>query len=474
MMTVGDMLGVTQGEWLIEPDRTGLATPLHMTMDSREVHTGMVFLAFRGERIDSHTFVAGVAANHATAVVVDRQPDTDTMSTLEEYGCGCLLVPDSLKAYQDLGHACRVRSGANTNFRLIGITGSSGKTSTKEIIRQIADRACPNKVLATEGNTNNLIGVPRNLLRLTDEHQMAVIEMGTNAPGEIAALAQIAQPDIAVLTSIGPVHLEGLGSIEGVATEKAAIFHNLHAHKGWAILPLECAKREQVASCLPSGRTLTVGDTEEANICVDYQQGNLLGSTFDVTLKFNRTDLPFSGYSSSHFQVSWSLTGKHQALNAGLGIAAGLILGLSPEEISTSLARVTLPGMRMKVEKRDGITWINDAYNANASSMKALIDLLASSGIPGDQITLCLGDMLEMGDTGPHWHETVLQQAAECLPDTRILAIGSIMACAGQKTGIGKTFETVAEARGYLHAHLTPYVALKVSRGMRLEALTPA
>ncbi len=463
LFTWQELLTITEGSWLVPPAGEEAGGVQAVSMDSRAIAAGELFLAYRGETHDSHDYLSQALDHQAAALIVDRRPSHALLDRCLATAVPCLQVSDTLAAYQALGHAHRRRFD---KLRVIAITGSSGKTSTKEMVAAIARAAVGvDAVLATQGNTNNLIGVPRNLLQLRLHHRIAVLELGTSLPGEIAILTRLVQPDIAILTSIGPVHLEGLGSIEGVRREKAAIFEPLALNDGWAILPRELAQEPILADLLPAGRTITVGSRPDADLRVTYVSGDLEGSRFTASLG----DQP-------PVEVSWPLHGAHQAANGGLALAAGLRLGVDLPAAAAALAKLLLPGMRMAITERDGVHWINDAYNANADSMRALIDWLALAVKPDQPLILCLGDMLELGEQVQDFHREIISYARRRLPAGTIVAIGPEMARAAGELGGCIVFEQVPDARDWLHSQLptSGVVAIKASRGMRLERLLPA
>jgi UDP-N-acetylmuramoyl-tripeptide--D-alanyl-D-alanine ligase len=423
----------TTGRWLRKPDGTLCVDKV--STDSRSIGLGQAFLALRGEHFDGHDFIPTAIAADASVIIAETPAPPDCATPW-------LQVEDTLRAYQDLAAFHRMRW---PRLPLIGITGSSGKTSSKEIIACILRAEFAN-VLATAANTNNLIGVPQNLLRL-DDHDAVVIELGTNAPGEIATLTQIASPAIAVITSIGPVHLEGLGSVEGVAKEKASICNGLPSD-GLAIVP------EAWKHAVSAANVLTVGGDYQV---ADYQARGLTGASFCVVRK------------GKGLSISWSVPGAHQARNAAAAVAVADHLGIAEETIASALAEFALPGMRMARQEIAGVSWINDAYNANPDSMRALIDCLSDE----PDLTLVLGDMLELGPNEASHHREVLRYAQEKLPAARLLPVGPRMAAVAADLGLtaAKDLDT---ARDMLTPQSGDSVALKASRGMALEGLIPA
>ncbi|OVE80925.1 hypothetical protein BVY04_04545 [bacterium M21] len=444
LFTWEDLADVTRGEWLnFATLREGI---LNISTDTRTIVEGDLFLALVGERFDGHEFIDTAIENGASAVLVSR-PIEATVPTL--------VVNDTLCAYHRLARYHRKRFPA---LLTVGITGSSGKTSSKEIIASVMRRHFgADYVLITEGNTNNQIGVPQNLLRLREHHRCAILEMGTNMPGEIEILRSLVCPNIAVLTNIGPVHLEGLGDLDGVAREKSAIF----AGAQLAILPAEYAELPIVAGQLPA-LVMRTGFSSTVDVQVELLSSNLHGSSFATYQDGCRAE------------VSWKLHGQHMAMNAAAAFAIGKHLFLDNKLLCKALSECEIPGMRMRISEHDGVTWINDAYNANPDSMRALIDWLVEVVDDSRQIRLVLGDMLELGPDSIQYHQDLLTCAKRRLPDAMIIGVGPCMAEAGKGLDV-TAFPGTEEASPALRSELPvgAIVALKGSRGMALEQLVP-
>ena len=386
-----------------------------------------------------------MSAAGAVAAIVSRPVETDLPT---------LLVDDALVAYQHLSKAHRLRF---PDLFVVGITGSCGKTSSKEIISSVLRAHYgEDAVLTTQGNTNNQIGVPQNLLRLSGDHRAAVLEMGTNMHGEIAILTNLVLPDVAVITNVEPVHLEGLGDLDGVAREKSSIFRGLR-DGGRAVLGADLAVNPIVQAALPSDVT-TVSLDKGADVAIEYQGSDLTSSRFRTGLQ-----------SGESLDVTWAMRGKHMALNAAAAIAIADQLGMDSETIVAGLQSCRVTGMRMEICEVDGVTWINDAYNANPASMKALINWLAEAPNAGGRYVMVLGDMLELGETAEQLHRDVLDYAKAAMPQATVLAFGPTMAAVAG----GESFTDFDELRSRVDELLTPgdRIALKGSRGMALERL---
>jgi UDP-N-acetylmuramoyl-tripeptide--D-alanyl-D-alanine ligase len=453
-------LGVTS------TDRPGVALSSIVT-DSRKDCNGALFLALKGENFDGHAFLEAAATAGAAALCVERgtvSPELKTRLTIP-----VLEVDDTLLAYQQLALAHRRRF---PDLKVIALTGSSGKTSTKEMIAAVLEAGFPGAVLKTEGNTNNHFGVPRNLFRLGPQHRAAVIEMGTNHPGEIAALVRLAAPRIGVICNIGHAHLEYLGDLAGVAREKGALFAGLEALDGGektAIYPAAAPHAEILQNLAGKARTFTVGTDPGTAIRVAYL-GAAGGGQYGVRLTWTATD--------ETREIRWSLGGAHQALNAGCAAAVGTALGIPPDAIAAGLAACVLPGMRMDVRETDGVHWVNDAYNSNPDSARAGVTWFHEITAKADPAAcvLVLGDMRELGPAhAPQAHTDLLRFALDTCPGCRILPVGEQMQAAARDCGL-RAYPDALAARTDLHAMLAPgaWVLLKGSRGIQLEKLLPA
>lgn len=463
LFNYNELKTITKGHWLVPPkDHGGVCA---IVTDSREDCDNSLFIALEGGNFDGHHFVKDAVRNGASVVCVARKyaravnmPQTPVF-----------VVDDTLKAYQNLAEFYRKKL---KNLTIIALTGSNGKTSTKEILRTVLAAAFGEKhVYATKENTNNHIGVPQNLLNLNEKHRVAIIEMGTNHPGEIEVLSKIAKPDIGLITSIGPAHLEFFKDIEGVAREKASIFTGF-SKTSIAIIPSDSPCAEILESAASPYQTLYFGAGRKADLHVKYLDGNLKKSEFE--LYWSKT--------KERRTVSWRLPGKHQAINAAAAALAATALGINPDIISNALKQCSaLPGMRMRIRENNGVTWINDAYNANPDSMEAAISCLAelikqSKAGQYSRIFIFLGDMLEMGKTGLCAHKQLLKFVSGKLPEAALFAVGPIMSGAAKNSrnfSCVKNFRNSEEAGKYIRDKLkkNDLVFLKGSRGMTLEKI---
>lgn len=456
LFTYKEIAEATGGEWLTIVDPTSEIDAV--VTDSRQDCSNSLFLALPGENFDAHDFLATAVEQHANALCINRGAIGKATGLPD---IPIIAVADTLSAYQQLGALHKRRF---SELKTIVVTGSMGKTSTKEIIRSLLIAAYgEDAVYASAGNTNNQIGVPLNLLQLHRQHQVCVIEIGTNHHGEVEPLSLICEPDVAVITTISACHLEYFGDLTGVASEKSKIFSGLKKN-GTAVLPVLAPNIAVIQQAADKFAQLQFGTcAANTEVRVEYLNGNLHGSQIAVYLPG----------SNEPFTVSWPLTGAHQAMNAAAAIAATLPLNISKTALIEGLKNCTLPGMRMKISESNGITWLNDAYNASPGSMFAVLEWLAEFAEPA-KLCLLLGDMLELGKHSATAHADVLQEAIKLLPGATIFAVGEAMTQAGELLASDKKiflYPDAVTAGAELQQHLKPemMVLLKGSRGMQLE-----
>ncbi len=384
-------MAVGGGRWLHRPV-DGPAEPPNfagLCTDSRTVGPGQVFLALAGDNFDGHAFLADALARGAGMAIVEKAP---AGSASVPPGAYILLVDDTLKALSRLAAAYR-RSLKTTRF--IGVTGSSGKTTTKQLLRAVLSEKF--RVTSSPRSFNNHIGVPLTVLAASPRDQCVICEIGTNHPGEIAALAAIVEPDIAVITGIGRVHLEGLGSIEGVANEKAALLQGL-AHGGWAAVNID------EPAILPHVENM--------------QRGITFGFSTDADLRIAECSVTQDGTTFAlNDRSRWRITlcGTHHASNATAAIAVGRRCGLADAQIQSGLLKLEPPDMRFTRHRlAEQVELYDDSYNANPDSMRASIRtfrLLAAAS--AGRTVLILGDMFELGSLSERAHEQVAEDLAD-------------------------------------------------------------
>ncbi len=422
------------------------------SIDSRTVAPGELFFAVRGERFDGHDFVAAAFARGAAAAVVSRAraaalPDAVLAHPL-------LIAEDPLTALQSLAAHVRRQWGR----LVVAITGSAGKTTTKEAVA--AALGAKFKVLKSRGNLNNGFGLPLELLRLAPDHEIAVVEMGMNHPGEIAALARIAAPDWGVITNIGTAHIEYFPDGQaGIARAKFELVAALPTN-GVAFLNCDDAYTAQFGRDF-RGRVVYFG----CGPCADPQLLSVAEDLDGLHVDFRAREF-CGGFTLPMF-------GAHNASNALAGLAVALEAGVDPEAAAATLAKLTAGDKRGQTIALGGATILNDCYNSNPEALRAMIRTLAARPAPGRRI-LVAGEMLEMGEQGPTLHLACGRAAAEAGLDLVVAVAGNAehlatAACAG---GVPSVFLRDAEAAGqWLAQNLRPgdVVLVKGSRGVRLE-----
>lgn len=461
---IGGRLEKRTSPW--EPSRTSLQshTPLVTAVctDSRRLLAGCVFVALKGERFDGHRFVAEALAKGAIAAIVEEGYVADIWGELTREaavppGGFCLVVvPDTLKALGDLARWYRARF----DVPIIGVTGSVGKTTTKEMVAAILAQRGP--TLATPSNQNNEIGVPMALLGLERRHWAAVVEMAMRGAGQIAYLAQMARPQVGVITNIGSSHLEFLGSHEAIARAKGELLEALPAD-GAAILPAADPFLPLLRSlCVAPVITFGLAGEGKPDVAVTDLAVEPTASRFCLEMFGRRVP------------VRLPVPGRHNARNAAAAAAAAWQVGASAEEIAAGLETIRLPEMRMRVTTvPPGVTVLDDSYNASPQSMAAALEHLHC--LPGQRHLAVLGDMLELGSESEAGHRAVGRCAASL---DVLIAVGERARhiVAGAVEG-GLSPERaiwcgdVEAALAALRAELRPgdTVLVKASRGMGLE-----
>jgi UDP-N-acetylmuramoyl-tripeptide--D-alanyl-D-alanine ligase len=424
--------------------------------DTRTLQPGALFVALRGPNFDAHDFVESARARGAVAAMVSR--------TMLDVAMPLIRVDDTRLALGRLAAAWR----ADRNIPVVAVTGSNGKTTVKEMIAAILARR--GAVLATQGNLNNDIGVPLTLLRLRDEHRYAVIEMGANHSGEIAYVARLARPTIGVVTNAGAAHLEGFGSVEGVARAKGELFQSLE-EGGVAVLNADDRFAALWSDLIGARRTLRFGVQQAADIALKtgsecMELGDVLETRF--TLRTPGGEIPI------HLQ----LCGHHNVINACAAAAAALAAGAGSEDIQQGLAglRAVKGRLQLKVAP-DGLRLLDDTYNANPASLQAALQVLAKA--PGCKI-LVLGDMGELGPDSQEMHAE-MGAAARAAGVEQLYTIGVLTGRTTLSFGAGaRHFATqeylIAALRAALRetAARPVLVLVKGSRRMQMERVVTA
>lgn len=377
--------------------------------DSRKTGPGDLFVALAGERFDAHDFLAEVTQAGAAAVMVSRLPDG-----LVEWPGAVIEVGDTLAGLQALASGYR----RLLDPLIIGITGSNGKTSTKDLLSAVLRKKF--RVTATLGNLNNHIGVPLTLLSMDAEDEVGVVEMGMNHFGEIEALARIAEPDAAVVTNIGIAHIEYMGSREGIAQEKGMLVEAVPAG-GVAILNATDDMTPSLAARC-RGRVLSAG-VGAGEVSASVLASDALGTRF--SLSFPDGEMA---------EVQLPLVGRHMVGNATLAAAAGWHFGVKPALIAEALAEVRLTKGRLQVRQVGGVTFLDDSYNANPDSMKAGLKTLGELEVRGRRAAV-LGRMGELGVHAASGHREVGEFAARSGLDLLLTVGGDEAALIGQSAG---------------------------------------
>lgn len=382
----------------------GDADVIGVTIDTRRVQPGDLFVALKGEHVDGHDFLADAAARGAVAALVTRQVDSELPQ---------VLVDDASLALGDLASAARARQ----NVRVVGITGSNGKTTVKTLVASILSRH--GRTHASAGNFNNELGLPLSLLAMPDDTQYAVFEMGAGKPGDIEYLAAIARPDIGLVTLIAPAHLARMGSIEGVAETKGALYRSLPAD-GVAIINADDAFASFFGGLAGTRQVLRFGLDNPADIGADIIEQRMDGSRFVlITPRGNA-------------EVMLSLPGRHNIANALAATAVALALDVPLNTITEGLEQAAGVAGRLRREVTPGgWTLVDDSYNANPSSVAVAIDTLM---LAEGERWLVLGDMAELGNDARELHAQIGALARERGVD-RLFAVGPLGAATVEAFG---------------------------------------
>ncbi len=423
--------------------------------DTRTLRSGDLFIALKGKTFDGHAFLSEALAKGAMGCVVSSPPGVALPP-----GCAVIQVEETQWALGQIARCWRRRYPA----RIVAITGSNGKTTTKEMTGSILRQRY--RVLVSSGNLNNLIGVPLTLFQLGPEHQVAVLELGMNASGEIHRLAEIAEPDVGVITNIGEAHLEFFGSVDEVAEAKGELLPFLRGDR-MAVLNFDDPYFTRLRSQVP-GRLLTFGLGARADIRAEGIRVRADGQT-RFTLCADR----------QRRQVRLSVPGRLNVPNALAAAAAGRALGLDLDAIATGLEQAPAAPMRMQTGLHSsGAVIINDAYNANPTSMAVALEAFFRM-TKGKEAIVVLGDMLELGSVSEAAHRKVGTLVARGRPrllitvGDRARAIGEGAASTGLQASRIQCCGDHAEAQAVLRRHMKKdrWVLLKASRGMGLEKL---
>lgn len=421
-----------------------------VSTDTRKLKSGDLFIALSGPRFDGAKFIHQAKKSGAVAALVPRVIAEDLP---------LVIVNDTRVALGELAAAWRQKTGP----LVVAITGSNGKTTTKELVASVLGEQGP--VLYTEGNLNNDIGVPLTLLRLTEEHQFAVVELGANNPGEIEYTSKITSPDLALITNAGSAHLEGFGTVEGVARAKGEIIDSV-SENGTVILNSDDQFFGLWIERASSRRIISFGFSPKADVRVDSSTIEMLSpiSGFQFVVE----------YLGDRCQFKLCLVGKHNISNALAAISVGLAAGMPLNRIAVGLSRVKpVVGRLQPIRGICGATVINDSYNANPSSLTVALDFLSS--IPGKRWLIC-GAFAELGDRSKGFHEEIGQQA-KAAGVLNLFAIGHETRGAVEAFGEGGFFyehhtDLIDEVKKLIDEDVV--ILVKGSRNQRMEGVVDA
>ncbi|MFQ5701911.1 MAG: UDP-N-acetylmuramoyl-tripeptide--D-alanyl-D-alanine ligase [Acidobacteriota bacterium] len=444
---------------------TARAIPTGVSIDSRTIRGGDLFFAIVGPHHDGHRFAAEAASRGAAGLVVSDPGKLGAAFDRAESPRPIIVVEDTLRALQDLAAFVRRSLGA----RVVGITGSGGKTTTKEMTRGVLEAKF--QVHASMGNFNNQYGCPLALLALRPHHQVAVLELGMSYHGELARLAEIADPDIGILTNVSGVHLAHFESVDEVADAKAELFEGMREDS----IGIFNADDEHCRRIMNSfkGFAFTFGIERDADLTATrYRLQRLEGACFDVIHAHNG--------SSRRIPVRMRFAGIHNVYNALAAMSAGYMLGIDLETTATRLADVMPLGRRGRILRLGrSVRVIDDSYNSNPMAMMYALRLLAESppADPNGRKVIVFGDMLELGKREVTAHREIGQAIAASGADL-IVGVGPLAAEALAKIPGRRThhFGTASEAAGFLVDRIQPgdLVLVKGSRGMELEKVVSA
>ena len=433
-----------------------------VSTDSRSIEPGDLFVALRGDSFDGEKFCADAVGRGAAGVIVTARPDPPLPIPV-------VLVPDTLKA---LGDMAAYRRAAMEDLKVLAITGSSGKTTVKEMIAAILGRKL--RILKTMGNFNNLIGLPLSLLPVDGRHQMAILEMGMNQPGEIARMTEIADPDIACINNVQTAHLQGLNSIEGVAQAKGELFAGMKS-TGTLVVNLEDPLVSELAGKYVLNQ-ISYGYRREAMV-----RGTYIHNCGERGVSFT---LNISGKKE---RVRMQCVGRHNVLNALAAAAMSHAAGLGLDDIRRGLEAFTPYDKRLQIEKvMAGIKVVNDTYNANPASMLAALETV--QGLRrGHRSVVVLGDMLELGGESVAAHRFI-GNAVTRLDFDHLLSFGAFaeeMVGAAIEAGMAKSRALAFTSKDEIITHLRrmagegeigagDWLLVKGSRGVRMETIIAA
>ena len=433
-----------------------------VSIDSRTVRPGELFVAIHGPRHDGHDHVAGALGSGAIAAVVAAEKVGGYADAIRARS---VVVDDTFVALKQFARAVREAWGG----KIAGVTGSVGKTTTKEILAALLGARF--RVLKSEGNLNNEYGLPLTLFRLEETHQAAVLEMGMSRRGELSRLAEIARPDVGVVTRVSPAHLEFFASVDEIALAKRELIEGLNGKGSTAVLNADDPRVAGFGSHAP-GRVLTYGIEKPAFFMGDnIEDRGALGTTFDYVSPEGRVRLELA------------LPGRHVVANALASLAAASVWGIGIEEARTVLPGLRPPAMRGELLRfSDGAALINDSYNSSPAALQAMTSLLAAT--PGfKRRILAAGEMRELGATSPELHREAGRFAAQTGGIDWLVGVGGDGArliegalAAGLPPELVRFFASSDQAAEFLQQFLRPgdLLLVKGSRGVKMERIVEA
>jgi UDP-N-acetylmuramoyl-tripeptide--D-alanyl-D-alanine ligase len=433
-----------------------------VSIDSRTIRAGELFIAIHGPRHNGHDHVAGALDRGAIAAMV---AEAQLGRYPEEVGGRCIPVADTFKALQRLGTTVRQAWGG----KIAGVTGSVGKTTTKEILAALLGARL--RILKSEGNFNNEYGLPLTLFRLDETHQAAVLEMGMSRRGELSRLAEIARPDVGVVTRVAPAHLEFFASVQEIALAKRELIEGLNGSESVAVLNADDALVAAFAPHAP-GRVLTYGIENAADFRAEaIEDRGALGATFSVAVGRKRVPLGLP------------LAGRHVIATALAALAAASVWGIEADEAQSVLGNLRAPAMRGELLRlSNGAALINDSYNSSPAALQAMIGVLAATPDYRRRI-LAAGEMRELGETSPQLHREAGAYAAKTAKIDWVIGVAGDAAqivegaaAAGVPKTHTKFFSSSDDAADFLSGFVTAgdLLLVKGSRGVKMERVVEA
>ncbi|MHC8948578.1 UDP-N-acetylmuramoyl-tripeptide--D-alanyl-D-alanine ligase [Sphingobacterium hungaricum] len=417
-----------------------------ISTDTRKIEEDSLFFALKGDHFNGNAFAEKALDLGARYVIIDEADYFIDERTI--------LVSNVLQTLQELAKYHR----SKLTIPIIGITGTNGKTTTKELLHAVLVERY--RCFATKGNLNNHIGVPLSLLSIDKEVEVGIIEMGANHQGEIGFLCELAQPTHGLITNVGKAHLEGFGSFEGVKKAKGELYAYLAAHQGTCFIQHDNSNLVEMIAAYPLLKQIKYGFSDENEVF-----GKLLKANPFLAVEW------FSKKELEPHTVQTKLTGSYNTENILAAVAVGLHFDVSDKQIRLGIEKYTPQNNRSQITQTAKNTLIEDYYNANASSMKAALENMAV--IEAENKVIILGDMFELGDDSPAEHKTVIAQA-KTIPATRLIFVGKDFYA--HRDGDAEYYQTTDEALEALSKHpiSSSFVLLKASRGMAFEKLITA